>query len=162
MSTEEKEDKVKIPKFMGEKEDYAKWKIRLTQWEKKKKVTYISSIDKTDELPTTEEYDRGTKRLVDENGQEADVALTDAEKKLFEDNATVMCKLLECVCDELLVPMQVAGGENESVYRVKQWLEEQYGEVEAEDTLKDLREKLNDLHPTDFEEPCTTFRSWRT
>jgi len=115
MSTEEKEDKVKIPKFTGDKDEFVKSKIRVSHWEKKKGLTYLTSIDKSGELPSTEEYDRGTKTLVDEDGDEMEVALTDAEKKLFEDNA-----------------MQVAEGEKESVYnKVKKWLEEQFGEVEA-------------------------------
>ena len=153
MSTEEKEDKVKIPKFSGEKDEYAKWKIRVSQWEKKKKLTYLTTVDKTDELPTTMEYDHGTRLVIGADGApQAGAALTDDEKKLYEDNAAVLCKLMECVCDDLLVPLQNAGGPKESVFKVKEWLERQYGEVEAEDTLKDLRTKLAELHPADFED----------
>ena len=93
---------------------------------------------------------------LDGDDEPTEVDLSNEEKKLFEDNTSVMCKLMECVCDELLVPMHVAGGENESVYKVKRWLEEQF------DTLKDLREKLwSSIRPF-LRNRCSTFRSWKT
>ena len=160
MSTEEKEDKYRIPTFDGDKEKYSMWKIHEGFWEDKKKVSWVSVIDKTNELPSAEEYTCGQcTELVDQVDAQGNVMqvsqtrdLTNEEKKLYTDNATAVNKIIECVSDKLLVPLMVAAGPKKSVYLVKKWLETNYAEVKASDSLKDLMGKLSNLHPCDFEE----------
>jgi len=48
--------------------------------------------------------------------------------------------------------MMVEAGAKKLVYKVKQWLEKNYAEVRAKDSLKDLQKRLDDLHPSDFED----------
>jgi len=57
------------------------------------------------------------------------VNLTNAKKKLYENNAMALNKISSCVSDEMLVPMMVEAGSKKSVYKVKQWLEKNYAEV---------------------------------
>ena len=48
--------------------------------------------------------------------------------------------------------MLTAGGAaKKSMYLMKQWFEENYAEVEAEELLQDLTREFNMLHPGDFE-----------
>ena len=93
----------------------------------------------------------GTVDDVNDDGDEIRRNLTDEEKKLYEDNAMAFGKLTRCVSDDLLLPLTTAGGEKQSMWLVKQCLEENYAEVEAEDSLQDLQKKLTELHPADFE-----------
>ena len=160
MLTEEKEDKYRIPMFDGDKGKYSMWKIHEGFWEDKKKVSWVSVIDKTDELLSAEEYTCGQcTELVDQVDMQGNVMqvsqthdLTNEEKKLYTDNVTAMNKIIECMSDKLLVPLMVAVGLKKSVYLVKKWLETNYVEVKALDSLKDLMGKLSDLHPCDFKE----------
>jgi len=153
---EEKEEKTYIPIFKGKKEEYQVWKLRIELWETKKKVAYASTIDRTEDLPTDQEYHQGYKEEVttNEDGDEEidQVRLTDAQKKLYEDNATALNKISSCVSDELLVPMMVEAGDKKSVWKIKKWLEKNYAEVRAQDSLKDLQKRLDELHPSDYEE----------
>ena len=154
--SEEEEKYNKIPTFGGDKAKYDVFKIRFKAWEKYKKVASASSRDRTAELPTEEDYDLGTTvpdpAVLDNNGDPVRRNLTDAEKKLYEDNATSLGKLTRSVSDELLVALMVAGGPKQSVWLIKQWLETNYAEVVAADSLQDLQKKLTELHPSDFEQ----------
>ena len=58
MSTEDDDKHNRIPTFKGDKDKYAVFKIRFEAWEKHKKVSYVSSTDHDDELPTQAEYER--------------------------------------------------------------------------------------------------------
>jgi hypothetical protein len=79
-------------------------------------------------------------------------AFTDEQKKLYLDNAKSRAQLCVHVSEELLIPMLTAGGEaKKSVWLMKQWFEENYAEVEAEESLQDLTREFNALHPGDFE-----------
>jgi hypothetical protein len=126
-------------------------------WEDKEDIQKAtSSRAMLADLPTDQEYWNGTREVefVDMNGnlQVHVDALTEEEKKLYLDNAKSRANLCVHVSQELLIPMLTAGGTTQkSLYLMKQWFEENYAEVEAEESLQDLTREFNALHPGNFE-----------
>ena len=155
MADEDKrKDRMRIPIFKGDRDKYQVFKIRFGQWEESKEIAYISMRDRTADLPTMVEIDQGTwlRRDPDPPGLMVDTPLTDDDKKRYKDNAMAMSKLTQCVSDELLTPLMTAAGDRKSVWHVKQWLETNYAEVSAEDSLQELQAQLRDCRPSDYEE----------
>ena len=152
MSSSDKEDKVKIPVFDGDSEKYPVWKIRFLQWEKSKKVSYATSSDKTNELITSEQYETGKKTVIAEDGTSSEVNITNNDRKLYEANATSLNKMIQCMSDNLVEATTLVAGEKESAWLVKQWLDENYGQVTAEDSIKSLEDEWNEVNPSNFEQ----------
>jgi hypothetical protein len=78
--------------------------------------------------------------------------LTKEEKQLYKDNAKSRIKLSLHVGKDILEPMLMAGGPKQSVWLIKQWFEQNYGNARREDTLQDLICQFNELHLGDYTE----------
>ena len=147
----------RMPTFDGDKKTYRSFMTIFEAWEDKEDIRRAtSSAAMLIDLPTDQEYWDGSRQVefTDANGnQQVNVIdLTEDEKKLYLDNAKSRAKLCVHVADKLLIPMLTAGGtEKKSMYLMKQWFEENYAEVEAEELLQDLTREFNALHPGDFE-----------
>jgi len=152
MPSEDKDDKVYLQTFMGEsKQEYRTFIYRFEAYEDSKKIRATTSVDRVGELPTNEQYWTGRKHTV-VNGVDTDISLTNAEKKLYEENAKSRAKLVQYVHQTLLEPMIASGGDKGSVYLMKEWLKLNYAEVTAEDSLMELTEELKKLHPGDYKD----------
>ena len=132
-----------MPTFTGEKETYRNFMTIFEAWEDKEDVRRATT-DSTqqDDLPTKQEYWDGSREVetVDLQGNVVvvDVPLTDEQKKIYLDNAKSKAKLCVHVSSKLLQPMLTASELKDSVYQMKQWFEENYAEVEVEESLQDL------------------------
>ena len=153
MSEEDRDDKVTLSTFKGEsKQEYRSFIYRFEAWEDSKKTRYATSTEAgVDPLLTDEEYWQGH-TVEEQNGVEAEIPLTRADKRRYEDNAKSRAKLFQYVDESLLEPLIAAGGTKNSVWLMKQWLRLNYAEVTAEDSLIELTNELKELHPGDFKE----------
>jgi hypothetical protein len=156
---DEYEKKRSIPVFMGvdDLENYRSFMTMFKGWEDKEDTWRSTSLEAlVEQLPTTQKYWNGWResREVDEDGDEnvIHVPLTDKEKQLYKDNAKSRNKLSLYVRKDILELMLTAGGPKQSVWLIKQWFEQNYGDARREDTLQDLIRQFNELHPGDFTE----------
>ena len=155
-TTKDDEDRyTKMPIFTGEKIEYRDFMLIFEGWEDKEDIRRATSQDTVADLPTDEEYWSKLKEreTFDMNGdvmQQVD-ALMEEEEQLYKDNTKSRSKLMIHVHKDLLQPMLTAGGEKKSVWLMKQWFKENFGEIEVEESLQDLTREFNELNPGDFD-----------
>jgi len=143
-----------IPKFKGTKEHYQVFMIRFTAYEGKKGISSATAVDHGDKLCTEVEFALKEKSSTDTtSGLVTQVALTTAEEKLFEDNATSYFKMMNCLQDDLIIPMTNAAGPKKSMFLVKEWLKTSFGTHNAVDSYQELSKKLKSATPQDFTTP---------
>ena len=155
MSSEDEIKKMKIPIFKGDRKDFPVFKARFNQWELATKLYYVTwDGDKTDSLISPTEAIRKKKWVEDEDEEDKweEVSITEEDEKLFIDNHRVTNKLMECMSNELVEMADHKGGPKRSAYLIKTWLDGQFGYVRAEDSLQELKKKLKELEPSDYEE----------
>jgi hypothetical protein len=153
MSAKREEKKVKIPTFKGDRKMYNTWKERFGQWELANDYIHVTwDGDKTDVLITPIENLRQKKKVTAADGTVSEVVTDAKDKKLYDDNHNMTNKLMECLSDELVDIAGPKGGPKRSAFRIKAWLDAQYGYVRAEDSLQELQLKLKELNPSDYEE----------
>ena len=137
MTTETEEKHYYVPKFKGTKEHYPIFKIRFEAYESKKHAKLASMRDHGTDLWTEEEYYAGERSITDDPNNPGTLlreTLDDAAKELFDKNNTGFLKMVECLPDNMAKGMVTKAGPRRSMFKVKEWLEKEFGTQEIEDS----------------------------